>query len=191
MTEPLGIAGTVLGLLGKVKGLFEGSDKKTLVTSMLTAVLTVAVIAAGYLVVGHHATPGSQEVKLGGLDLGGYCASYSYDDNDEDFCSSAIDLDKACSWQWSTPLRAKGTGIDSTQCYSSSGKRRGGIKDMTGYCEATFKGSADVEASSVGNKWVCRTKIDKAAACDWQYQKNDPLAREEGGLWYCYARAKA
>lgn len=193
MTGVMEFVGGLLSLLRKFKKLFKGTDTKTVAASVVATVLTVAILGGGYLLVNHGLVSSTREVDLGGLDLGGYCASYNYGDNDQNSCSSAIDLSKARSWTWGAPMRAEVTGVYSTGCYpvSQPTKKVGGIRNMQGYCAYVFPDSAGVQATSPGGKWACRTSIDKGAACAWQYQKQGLKARQVGGLWHCYIREKS
>ncbi|MGW2189681.1 hypothetical protein [Streptomyces sp. NPDC001719] len=179
------IAGVILGLLGKIKNLFEGSDKKVLVTSVITSSVTAAVFIGGYLLMNHH--PRDNDVKLGGMDLVNYCKHYGYGNNDEDFCSSPVDLKKACISQHPDKGVTTVTGSHAydRDCHSPSGPV--GSIDVPQYCKDTFPKNVGVQAYAMGDDWVCRMKIDKEAVCIWSYPKKDIQARKnEDGNWYCY-----
>lgn len=189
MAEPLSFVGTILSLAAKAKKIVVGVDGKVLITATVAVAATAIVLGGLYYQYGRTGPPVDDPQPLGGLDLAEYCESYNYEENDDKFCSSLIDLDKACSWQHDTPdlIAEIDSGPYSARCYDSQGESFRGIRDMPGYCEATFKESIEVEATVVQEEyWVCRTEINKNLACTWQYQKENLKAREEGGIWSCY-----
>lgn len=127
---------------------------------------------------------------LGGVDLAAYCASYHFDSGSKEACSSKINLDHACDWQYDQSglrLIFKSSDPNSGICYDRHHQPIGGIRDMPGYCRTTYKTSLDVKATVIANKtWVCRTRVDMRLACTWQYQKLDVIARQDDeGNWSC------
>lgn len=187
MAEPVSTASAFVTLLKTVIEAIKGLDPKTVVVMMVV----FAIAAGGYLTADHKLFTSSHWTSLGGLDLDDYCASYHYKTTTVDACSSPVDLNIACSWTWSTPMRAVVNGTYSTRCYTNSKPPvyKGGISDMDGYCRSAFQHSAGVRAVPSGSKsWVCRTDIDKGVACAWQYQKQGLEARKDNELWHCYAR---
>lgn len=160
------------------------------------AAITVTVAVAAFLIgrnVGPppKSAPVTQEspTSLGGVDLANYCTSISYETNSEAFCSSKIDLDQACDWQYGqNGLRIKLTSGDpySGVCHDpQAGKKLGGISDMPGFCRSHFRGN--VEASVVAGEWLCREPINMNLACAVQYRRQDVTAHRDGnGIWHCY-----
>lgn len=164
------------------------------------AVLVVAVAAAVIVtpfvvsVVGDRtqsssapSTPAS--ISIGGLDLAKHCQSYGFGQVDGQSCEAVIDLGKACDWQYNQ------TGMHMTfptndpysgMCYTSDQVAKGGIRDMPGYCKATFPTSAEVRAAVIDKKtWVCQAPIDMQVACIWQYGSPKIEARKDGETWIC------
>jgi hypothetical protein len=139
--------------------------------------------------------PSPKAIPLGGVDLAQYCKSLDYDTNDgennEEFCSSNINLDEACNWQHERDdLRLtfnRDNDPESGICYDSQEDQIGGISDMLGYCKFE-NNSPDVKAEVVNGDWTCRTKIDMGLVCSWQYEKRAVEARYEEGTWQCYER---
>ncbi len=131
-----------------------------------------------------------KESPVGGLDLAGYCQSYRYAANSEEFCSSEIPLNEACDWEYEAPGHhmEMPSGPLSGLCYNSNGERVGGIDNMQGFCQARFDKSVNVEAVVKGETWTCQTPIDKELACSWRYQRGDLDVRkdQDSGLWTCY-----
>jgi hypothetical protein len=188
----LGVLSAILGMAGKLRELVMGVNKVVL-TSVVAAVSTTVVLVGGYLLVVHLNGPAASGLQqLGGLDFARYCESYGYQTNDQDSCSSDIDLNKACSWQYNQDdLHYRFTSdVYSAECYTAKQELLGGISNMLGYCRTTFKSSADVRPAVVGQgtqkRWVCSTGINKKIACNWQYQKEGVKAIETRGLWGCY-----
>ena len=130
--------------------------------------------------------------SLGGVDLVGYCKSLGYSTlSGDEFCSSDIALDNACSVSngGRTDLHFK---LDNPQnpysgaCYTSQEMSTGGV-DLSDYCKAMrHKGSVPY-ATIVNNTWVCQIKVDMIAACGWQNNKHNLQARKDDqDQWACY-----
>jgi hypothetical protein len=179
-----------------------GRAKKS--TQLSLAIAATVVVAGGILLLGFHLggqNPGvapaqsgpTQDAvpkRIGGLDLARYCQSYEYDTNSEEFCTSGINLDEACNWQYErNDLHGRFTSNNPSSgvCFDSSEVPLGGVSDMPRYCESAFKKSIDVEAKVVNETWVCQTRIDMRLACTWEYQRYDLEARKDAaGNWSCY-----
>ncbi|MFE3797921.1 hypothetical protein [Nocardia tengchongensis] len=181
-------------VMGKlIAPLLERIPKWALVTLAAT-VIAAAVFAIGFAVGGHRAEPASASgspasTSIGGLDLQQYCVSYGYDHVEGQSCQAAVDLGKACDWQY------KQSGLHLTfsmndpysgMCFTPDQNAKGGIRDMLGYCRVTFPTSNEVRPAVVDRMtWVCQAPIDMQIACIWQYQSPKMEARKEGGTWIC------
>lgn len=197
MSNTLDILDKAIGLIGKIVKLIKGVNRTALVITPLAIVVAGgATFAVGRISAHPHPRPtptltpiSVKTHKLPGVDLAGYCHSYTFDSGSEKYCSSNIDLDKACDWQYGQSgftFKFRSSSPYSGVCYKV-GKSMNGIKDMQGYCENIFNASADVEAALDGGKtWACRTKVDMELVCTWQYQKRDVEARKGDGQWRCY-----
>jgi hypothetical protein len=194
----LDVLGRITDLIAKLVDLVRSANKKVLF-SITAVVALVAFSALGYFVGRYDPTskPNSgtslppAPARVGGLDLATYCKSYSYTENNLEFCSAPIKMDDACNWQYrrnDLRLEFGSSAPESGKCYDPKNVHVGGIKDMTGYCRNTFQGSIDVVAIVLNEKtWTCQTKIDMNLACEWQYQRDQMKAREETkGIWGCY-----
>jgi hypothetical protein len=182
-------------MITKVRIYFKGPKQK--IALLLFGVVVVAAITTFSLnfISPNDIPPSPKNIPLGGVDIAQYCQSLDYSTNDEesneDFCSSNIDLDKACGWQYARDdLHIRFSGNDDPEsgiCYDPQENQIGGISDMRGYCQDVFqKRSPDVKAAVVNGDWTCRTKIDMGLVCTWQYQKKDLVARNDEGTWQCY-----
>jgi hypothetical protein len=188
----------VVPMLAKLVLLLKPFNRKVLL--IIGAIVVVAVSSVAGYVLGTTHGPGpsplpapspSLKERVGGLDLAKYCDSYSYSQVDTEFCTSSIDLNNACNWQYKrTDLRIvlKSNDPYSGKCYDRQQRYVGGIKDMPGYCRETYQESIDVQAVVLEDRtWACRAPINKSLACGWQYQTESLAAVEESeGIWACY-----
>jgi hypothetical protein len=104
-------------------------------------------------------------------------------------CSSTINLDKVCVWQYGSGYSGQFTNPsdpNSGNCYDSKGVV-GGV-DMDRYCKDPRQGYLGIPvADTVGNTWVCKQNIDVRLVCTWQYSRTDVQARKnDQNLWACY-----
>ena len=185
----------LLEVMTKVKLYLKGPKRKRAL--LLFGVVVVAAITTFSLnsISPNDIPPSPKNIPLGGVDLALYCQSLNYSTNDEgnneDFCSSNIDLKKACGWQHKRDdldIRfSENNDPKSGICYDPQGEKIGGISNMLGYCQNVFERSPKVRATVVNNKdWTCRTKIDMGLVCTSQYQRRDVVARNDEGTWQCY-----
>ncbi|MGW4535662.1 hypothetical protein ACWEOI_32380 [Nocardia sp. NPDC004340] len=127
--------------------------------------------------------------SIGGLDLAQYCVSYGYGQVDGQSCEAVIDLGKACDWQYKqTGLHMSFSMNDpySGMCFTAEQAAKGGIRDMPGYCKATYPTSNEVRPAVIDKTtWVCQAPIDMQIACIWQYQSPKVEARKDGETWIC------
>ena len=170
-------------------------------TALLLLIIGVVVVAAITTFASNSTSPSNtppspKAIPLGGgVDLAQYCKSRGYEanvgENNEELCSSNINLDEACNWQHErddlhiilNPDNDPESGI----CYDPQEEQIGGISNMLGYCKFENK-SPGVKAKVVDGDWTCRTKIDIGLACALQYEKRAVEARYEEGTWQCYER---
>ena len=112
----------------------------------LYAILATFVIVGLAALLFVQSRPATYPIKLKGLDLGAYCASYGMSAGIS-ACSSPVDMNAACKWQWGrTDLHnvfSNSTDSDSGICYDSHnhpvmGSGGSGINDMKGYCNYRF-----------------------------------------------------
>ncbi|MEW1839865.1 hypothetical protein AB0392_18135 [Nonomuraea angiospora] len=154
---------------------------------LLAAALVCALVGFGIFWGFRLARP---SVNLGGVDLADSCKLLKYETNDLDSCSSRIDLQAACNWQYDRTdliFRFSSDSPESGMCYVSTDLERvGGIKNMQGYCRHAYSPSTIVEATKVNNVWTCREAIDMKLACRVLYRLDGVEARNENGVWHCY-----
>jgi len=178
----------VADMRAKMKIYFKGTNEKVVLSLAGVVVATITAFSIGACSV----FPKNE--IIGGVDLAGFCKSLNYSTNDEEndeiFCTSNIDLNRACNWQYTKPdlhIRFdENNDPYSGLCYDPQNNPIGGISDMLGYCKDEYRRSPDVMAEVKNDIWACRTKIDMDLACTWQYQKEDLEARNEEGTWQCY-----
>jgi len=113
-------------MITKVRIYFKGPKQK--IALLLFGVVVVAAITTFSLnsISPNDIPPSPKNIPLGGVDIAQYCQSLDYSTNDEesneDFCSSNIDLDKACGWQYvRDDLHIRFSGNDDPEsgiCYS-------------------------------------------------------------------------
>ena len=175
----------------------RGPKRNTALLVLLFGVVVVAAITtfASNSTSPSNIPPSPKAIPLGGVDLAQYCKSLDYDTNDgennEEFCSSNINLDEACNWQHERDdlhlTFNRDNDPESGFCYDSQKDQIGGIRDMLGYCKFE-NNSPDVKAEVVNGDWTCRTRMDMGLVCSWQYEKRAVEARYEEGTWQCYER---
>ncbi|GAA1858043.1 hypothetical protein [Myceligenerans crystallogenes] len=187
----------VLGWLRKA-GEFVVHHPWQTVKMAVGAVITGAVVTAAVFAVNFFTAP----VRIGGLDVVGFCDHHGFTQSsvESSSCHDDIDLDKACGWTYGTPgLRAEFNGetLYSADCVDRDAASRGGIDNMTGYCHSKHKIAAErklhVEGVIAGpdtideGRWICRADADPTAVCRFNYPgatqaRQDPASRQ----WSCY-----
>ncbi|MGW2146085.1 hypothetical protein ACWCOT_17395 [Nonomuraea bangladeshensis] len=183
LTQVLEILKELVGELSKAV-----KNARAWVKVLLAAALSCALVGAG--VVWGIKLAGPPDTALGGVDLASSCIALNYETNDQQFCSSRIDLKAACNWQYSRTdlaFRFTSASAESGVCYAPGKRPLGGIADMRGYCKYAFRPSISVDAANVNNIWTCREKIDMNLACQLRYRRYEGVeARNEDGVWQCY-----
>jgi hypothetical protein len=147
---------------------------------------------------------GTRDVRIGGVDLQGFCDDRSFEIYDEAgasvTCHENIDLLAACKREYNDAVLFKlkdpnnpKTGLCYKRMDASGDASLGGIKDMTGYCGKVYPGpgvavDSRVRAELVGKTWQCRMPVDVSAVCVGQHNDLAVRANRVGNDWNCYRK---
>jgi hypothetical protein len=188
------VASIVTVLVDKEKVTWPKWAKKKKWWKLLLVFAVVGAVSTGLTFGGYLIAKGTGDaVKLGGVDLSGYCSSYDFTGPKDMGCESGIDLGDACDKRWSrhgdsmrfTDPDDQTSGV----CYTASGRdTTKGVDNLPDYCRQKYPLSTRVTAvSRAPHHWFCRADIDPVLMCSWRYQSRDAVARlNPGGQWECY-----
>ena len=200
-----------------LKSFFQNKTVRNIAISLVGLIVLVGgVIGGGYLARQPDSPFSSNPSKtaivptkkfptlLEGVDISGYCGSLGYtaprEQGGDTYCYSPIsDLNGVCSWEYHAPnlefRYSDSSNPHSGYCYPLPGgvsldsycalqlhpDKKGGVPRS----DFIMNNTSNMNDSS--NKWICRIKVDMAAACSWQNNENNVQARKDDqNQWACY-----